>query len=163
MRLDVICPRWSLNLAHYTALMSWCINWPRVRRAQNRLCACMCWGCARRGGAGWKIFVTFFLRCLQRLVSVLNLDLVQDEGRIGIICSFVQVGTCMHLGMSFFQDGEYKCVNFPTVAYKTLALKLERKILKHYIFQECFQSVFLEVPNLNVFFKLFHGLKYPTV
>lgn len=151
MRLDVICPRWSLNLAHYTALMSWCINWPQVRRAQNRLCACVRWGCVRRGGAGWKIFVTFFLRCLQRLVSVLNLDLVQSEGRIGIICSFVQVGTCMHLGMSFFQGGEYKCVNFPAVAYKTLVLKSGKENLKTLHFSRVFSVCFPSSPKSERF------------
>lgn len=93
MCLDVICPRWSLNLAHYTALMSWYINWPELETCiESAARLCVLRACEEEGGAGWKIVVTFFLCCLHSLVSVLNLDWVQSEGRVGIICSFVQVG-----------------------------------------------------------------------
>lgn len=71
---------------------------------ESTVCLCVLRVCEEEGRAGWKIFVTFFLRCLQRLVSVLNLDSVKNEGRIGIICSFIQIGMCMHSEMSFFQD-----------------------------------------------------------
>ena len=40
---------------------------------------------------------------------------------------------------------------------------LERKILKQYIFEERFQSVCLEIFNLDSVSKLFNGLKYPAV
>lgn len=40
---------------------------------------------------------------------------------------------------------------------------LERKILKQYIFEEHFQSVCLEIFNLDSVSKLFNGLKYPAV
>lgn len=61
MCLDIICPRWSLNLAHSAALMSWCTDWPRIRAVHRTRCVLVCAeGGGRRAGAGRKIFVTFF-------------------------------------------------------------------------------------------------------
>lgn len=53
MCLDIICPRWSLNLAHCTALMSWCINWPELETCiESAVCLCVLEG-VRGGGRGW--------------------------------------------------------------------------------------------------------------
>lgn len=55
-------------------------------------------------------------------------------------------------------------LSFPTVAYKALGLKSRKENLKALLFfEECFQSVCLETLNLDIFFKLFNGLKYPAV
>lgn len=79
-------------MAHDTALMSWRINWPELETSlESAVCLYVLRAWEEEGGAGWKIAVTFFLCCLQSLVSVLNLDLVQSEGRVGLICSLVQV------------------------------------------------------------------------
>lgn len=98
-------------------------------------------------------------------MSALNLDLVQNEGRIGLIRPLVQLGMCAHPGRASFQAREdERAPSFPKALLAELCYQdLERKILKHYIFEECLQSVCLETLNLDSFFKLFNGLKYPAV
>lgn len=64
-------------------------------------------------------------------MSALNLDLVQTEGRIGLICSFVRVGMCMHSGRhSSKTESTSAPLSFPTVAYKALRPKSGEENLK---------------------------------
>lgn len=132
--LDIICPRWSVNLAHYAALMSWCISWPQIRRAENLLCACMCWGpVGRRDGSGWKIFVISFLRTVQRLVSILSLDLVQNEGIIGRVSEVIQVGYVDVLkGLVLPRLRVSVRLAFKQLLTEAFLFSLERESWKHY-------------------------------
>lgn len=153
MCLDIICPRWSLNLAHYIALMSWCINWLRIEPCiESSVCLYVQRACEEEGKL-WleNLGHIFFLCCLQRLVSVLNLDSVQNEGRIGIICSFVQATICVHSETPFFQDFQEirNMLASPTIAYKAPVLKSRKASLqKHYIFGRAFSVCWPS--NLNI-------------
>lgn len=164
MCLDIICPRWSLNLARYTALMSWGINWPWIRAVHWICCVLVCAEGGEEEGRGWlenlchifpplsaetsvspefglgagwgKNWNTLFI-CTDRYVYALR-DIIIPRLRAQMLWAFQQLLTKL-----WYQD-------------------LGRKILKHYIFEECFLSVCLETLNLDSFFKPFNGLKYPA-
>lgn len=70
-----------------------------MQRVAVRLC--VPWA-AEEEGRGWPENLCHIFPSLsaETSVSVLNLDSVQNERRIGIICSFVQIGMCVCPGIS---------------------------------------------------------------
>lgn len=118
-----------------------------ANRAVHRICCVLVCAEGMWGGGealAGKSWSHFFLCCLQRLVSVLNLDSVQNEGRIGIICSFVQATICVHSETPFFQDFQEirNMLASPTIAYKAPVLKSRKTSLqKHYIFWKSILSL----------------------
>lgn len=96
------------------------------------VCLCVLWA-AEEEGRGWPENLCHIFPSLsaEKSVSVLNLDSVQNERRIGIICSFVQIGMCVRPGISSSGAREYRCApSFPAVAYRALVPRSRKENLK---------------------------------
>lgn len=133
MCLDIICPRWSLKLAHYTALMSWCINWPRVRDVHRIYCVLMCaegvWG----GREGWLENLCHIFPSLSAETSVSPEFGLGEEWGKNWNNLFIYTDRYVHALRDVILPRLRESINVlssATVAYKALVLESRKENLK---------------------------------